>query len=219
MDFSNIKIIGFDLDQTLYPKSPEIDAQIRRYIYEKISEKLNISLESSKQKFDELYDTGKSSGASKTLIILGFEHDRAKNIIQEALEKADIVKYLKPDTEITKLLELIKEKYKNVDIITGSNQINTRKKLQQLQIPTELFSHIITADEGSKSDLSSLRLWLSHYTDYSPENFLYIGDRASSDFEKPKELGIQSILVYVEPNPDINCLQLSRLADIKKYLI
>jgi FMN phosphatase YigB (HAD superfamily) len=57
-NFNNIKIIGFDLDQTLYPKSPEIDEAIQMYIYDQIAKKLKISSENAKEKFDNLYKKG-----------------------------------------------------------------------------------------------------------------------------------------------------------------
>ena len=217
---NGIKIIGFDLDQTLYPKSPEIDEAIQQYIYEKISEKLNIDREMAKEKFDGLYQKGKGLSGSRTLMTFGFERDVAKNIVQEALENADaILNFLVPDKKVANFLEKMKNKYGSIDLITGSNKNSTRRKLEKLDIPIELFSYVITSDDGSKSDLSALRIWLDYYPNYKPENFLYIGDRVSSDFEKPKELGIKSILVnIVEPDKTVDCLQLQSLTDLKKYL-
>ena len=54
MNFQNIKVIGFDLDQTLYPKSPEIDEAIQIYLYQKIAEHLGISIEVAENKFKEI---------------------------------------------------------------------------------------------------------------------------------------------------------------------
>ena len=220
-DYKNIKVIGFDLDQTLYPKSPEIDDAIQGYIYEKISKKAGIDVETAKRKFDELYQKGKGLSGSRTLMTFGFEKELAKNIVQEALENADtILNFLTPDQKTVSFLEKMKDKYGSIDLITGSSRNSTKTKLEKLAIPTELFSHIITSNDGSKSDLSALHMWLGFYPDCKPENFLYIGDRVSSDFEKPKEVGIRSILVNI-PNPDqtVDCLQLPSLTELEKYLI
>lgn len=218
-DFSRIKIIGFDLDQTLYPKSPLIDEAIQIYLFEEISKLKNISLSESKNLFDKYYKNGKGLSGSKTLSEIGFEQNRAKNLVQEALENANIVDFLKPDIEIINLLIYLKNKYQSIDIITGSNKDNTFNKLAKLEIKVELFSHIITADDGSKSDLSAYKIWLNKYKRFNIENFLYIGDRPSSDYERPRELGINSILINIkETDSNINCLQLKSLIEIKQYI-
>ncbi len=218
-DYKNIRVIGFDLDQTLYPKSPEIDEAIQGYIYKKISEKIHVDIETAKEKFNALYQGGRGIGGSKTLITFGFEKEEAKEIVQEALEEADIAKFLTPNPETLDLLNKIKNKYKSVDLITSSNKKNSATKLKKINIPAELFVHILTKEDGSKSDMTALYKWLEFYPQYKPENFLYIGDRVSSDYEKPKELGIQSILVNTKiPEPNVTCLQLPSLIEIEKYI-
>ncbi|MFA6269762.1 MAG: HAD hydrolase-like protein [Candidatus Paceibacterota bacterium] len=219
-DFNEIKIIGFDLDQTLYPKSPEIDDAIQTYIYDQIAKNFKMDKETARKKFDGLYKKGKGLSGSKSLVVLGFPIERAGEIIQEALENAPIAKFLKPNKKVLDLLNNLKTKYKFIDLITGSNKSNATIKLEKLEIPKQTFSNVITADNGSKSDLSAFNLWFSFYSDYKTENFLYIGDRVSSDYEQPRKLGIQSILVNLKtPDSNVECLQLNNLLDIEKYLL
>ena len=219
MDFSQIKIIGFDLDQTLYPKSPEIDAAIQIYLYQQISSLHGTDMEESGRMFKELYQNGKGMSGSKTLMKLGFPEEKARNLVQEALENADIAKFLQPNLELISFLHQLKGKYEALDILTGSNTNNASIKLKKLQIPENLFSHILTADHASKSDLSLYTMWLAFYPEVSPESFLYIGDRASSDFEKPKELGIRSVLVNIKtPDEKYDCIQLPSFLDLARYI-
>ncbi len=218
-NFSKIKIIGFDLDQTLYPKSPLIDEAIQGYLFEEISLLKKISKDEAKKIFDSYYKNGKGLSGSKTLIQIGFGENRAKNLVQEALENADISEFLKPNKDILSILKYLKNKYSSLDIITGSNKKNTLIKLDKLKINTSLFKNILTSDNASKSDLDAYKIWMSYYPNLLPENFLYIGDRPSTDYEKPKDLGIKSILVNIkEFDPSINCLQLKSLIEIKEYL-
>jgi FMN phosphatase YigB (HAD superfamily) len=214
---TKIKVIGFDLDQTLYPKSPEIDAAIQKYIYEKISENKRCSIEEARKLFSDLYKGGAGLSGSKSLAALGIPD--GKEIVQEALEKADIASILVPDENATAMLERLREKYKNLDIITGSNDSNTDRKLEKLLIDKKLFNHIITADSASKSDNgSAFKMWMSFYN-LPAENFLYIGDRVSSDYEAPKQLGIKSILVNIkEKNEGVDCPQLSSLQELGNCL-
>lgn len=217
-NYKNIKVIGFDLDQTLYPKSPEIDAAIQKYIYEKISERLHIDLPAAEKKFTELYQNGQGVSGRKALVQLGFPNEEAENVIQEALENAEIAKFLKPNPDLITLLHILKEKYA-LDLITGSSQKNALLKLTKLEIPATLFSHRITSDEGSKYLGTSYELWLSYYPEYTLENFLYIGDRPKTDYEVPNTMGIKTILVNVkEVDSKLPCPQLQSVLDIKQYL-
>ncbi len=190
---TKIKVLGFDLDQTLYPKSPEIDEAIQSYLYKKISDHLGTSLHEGEKLFKDLYKEGKGLSGSKTMEKLGIPDP--KDTVQEALEKADIAKFLNPDPKTISLLNDLKNKYKNLDLITGSARKITLNKLEKLAIPQEIFNHIITADEASKPDLTAYKMWMDFYPDFKPEELLYIGDRLSSDSEAPAKLGIPSILV------------------------
>ncbi len=215
---TKIKVIGFDLDQTLYPKMPEVDEAIQQYIYQKISHHKNVSLPEAKKLFTDLYQNGRGLSGSKTLVALGIRG--GKEIVQEALEKADIASVLTPEDEkVLMLLNALKSRYEGLDLITGSDQSNVAKKLSALKIPEKLFDHIITGDEVSKSDGSAYSLWLSHYN-FPVEQFLYIGDRVMSDYEVPKKLGIKSILVNIEEkDKHVDCLQLKSLLNIGPLLL
>ncbi|OGI88081.1 hypothetical protein A2995_01910 [Candidatus Nomurabacteria bacterium RIFCSPLOWO2_01_FULL_33_24] len=213
-----IKIIGFDLDQTLYPKSPEVNELIQIYLYKKISEIKKVSLLKAKKLFGDLYKNGRGLSGSQSLKVLGIP--AAQNKIQEALEKADLSKFLVKDKKVINLLEKLKNKYKNIDLITGSNFKNAKDKLEKLGLKEKIFSHIISKDNFSKSDQSAYKFWLSQYPNKKPNEFLYIGDQLMSDYLIPKEMGIESILVNVDEKiKSINCPQLTSLLDIKKYLL
>ncbi len=215
---SNIKVIGFDLDQTLYPKSPEIDEAIQVYLFKKISDHLNIPLPEARKMFTELYKDGAGLSGSKTLAYLGVPN--ADNSIQEALELADITKFLHPNPEVISLIKDLKAKYQYVDIITGSNLKITLNKLECLGIDSELFNVIITNDDASKSNSDAYKLWLAKYPTYSAKNFVYIGDRLKTDHYIPEALGIQTIMVNQRTiNPEITCPQLPTLLDIRSILL
>jgi FMN phosphatase YigB (HAD superfamily) len=212
-----IRVIGFDLDQTLYSKSPEIDAAIQGYIYNKIAEHRDVSLAEAEQLFKERYQEGRGMSGSESLIDLGIPN--ARDIVQEALEQADIAQFLTPDAETLALLQGLLQRYHHIDLVTGSNHENAIRKLRHLELPESLFSHILTGDQAQKSTGEAYRKWLTLYPEFSPEQFLYIGDRVRSDYEIPHELGIQSVLVNIaHTDSALPVLQLPRLAELKDYL-
>lgn len=217
LNTSVIKVIGFDLDQTLYPKSTEIDEAIQIYLYHKISDHLKVDLDEARKLFKDLYKDGSGLSGSQTLKHLGVPN--ADNSIQDALENADIVRFLKPNLENNALLKDLKNKYQ-VDIITGSNTKITFDKLEHLDIDKNLFNKIITADHDKKSSSEAYKLWFTFYPDLKPENFLYIGDRPKTDHFIPIELGIQTILVNQKKiNPELNCPQLPSLLELRPLLL
>lgn len=216
-DYSDIRVIGFDLDQTLYPKSPKIDEAIQAYIYIKIADHKRCSLVEAKRLFTGLYQDGKGMTGSQTLTHLGIPN--AKEIIQEALEKADIAEFLAPGPEVLDLLIRLKARYKHIDLITGSALSIATHKLAKLAIPAGTFNQVITG-EIAKSDGSAYKEWLRRYPTLEPKHFLYIGDRERSDYWVPRELGIQAILVNIQaPNTEVNCPQLAHLQDLETHLL
>jgi len=213
-----IKVIGFDLDQTLYPKSPEIDTAIQVYLYHKIADHLHIPLAEAEKKFKDLYRDG--SGLSGRLTLKALNIPDYKNSIQEALEQADISRFLKPNDEINELLLQIKKKYRAIDIITGSNLKITTEKLLHLGMEPAMFSHIITDDHFAKSNGDAYKAWLERYPGVDASDFLYVGDRPKTDYSVPRELGIVTILVNQKKvDPEIDSPQLPTLLDIKGLLL
>lgn len=216
--YSSCTVVGFDLDGTLYQGSAEIDALIQTYIYEKIAEHKNIGILESKKLFDDLYKEGRGLSGRKTLIALDIPN--AGDIVQEALEQADVASVLTPDREIVTLLNKLTEHGKELAILTGSNKAQLDAKLAALELPQSLFAHIITDEIAHKSSGDAYKLWLSHYEDRSADDFVYIGDRPYSDYEVPSSLGINTILVNTkEVSPHIACPQLSTVYEIEELLL
>lgn len=203
---AGIRVIGFDLDQTLYPKSPLIDEKIQGYLYQKIAEHRDVSLEEASRLFNERYLHGAGMSGGQTLRDLGLAN--GSELVQEALEHADIASVIMPDPKLNTFLIRLTEKYEGVDLITGSNKRQTDLKLAALAISPKIFSNIITADDSSKSDGESYHRWLALYSHLSPKQFLYIGDRRRTDHDVPAALGIHTALVYVQtPDPALPCIQ------------
>lgn len=215
--FSGVRVVGFDLDQTLYPKSPAIDEKIQQYLYEQIAEHREVDLKTAKRLFTERYREGAGLSGSQTLADLGIP--RARELVQEALERADIASVLSPEPTVIRFLERLKTRYKGVDLITGSDIDQTKKKLRALGIRPAVFTHLITASEFSKSNGDAFRAWLAKYPGQPPEAFLYVGDRVRTDHEVPSGLGIKTVLIYVKkPQLEVEALQLPAFTSLAELL-
>lgn len=214
-DLSSIKVVGFDLDQTLYPRNPGIDMAIRNYIYDKVASANDVSIENAKQLFDDAYDKQGLSG-SQAMRKLNVEN--AANVMQLALEEADIAKLLVRDQSTIDLVDKLSKHYQ-LDIITGSHRSNALEKLEVIDLQPDQFNNIITGELHPKSTGVAFEEWLLRYPDLKAENFIYIGDRVSTDSISPAGYGIRSILVNVEKeDPDACGPQLKSLAEITNFL-
>lgn len=214
--YKNTKIIGFDLDKTLYPESAKIDETIQDYIFEKIARHKNIPKTKAKRIFQELYKNGKGLSGRKTLLALDIPN--AHNMVQEALEKADIASFLVIDLKVVKILKMLGKKY-DIDLITGSILSIVLKKIEKIGIDPNIFSHIIDGNY-SKSDGTAYSIWLGYYPKSNPSQFLYVGDKPLSDYYPAKKLGIKSILVnQQEKDSEITCPQLESFEKIETLLL
>lgn len=214
---TTIKIIGFDLDQTLYPKSPEIDETIQAYIYTRIAAHKGCSIEEARALF---YTHHPTLSGRKTLEKLGIPN--ATDVVQEALERADIAKFLHPNPNVIHLLRDLRSRYGSLSLITGSDKSIAEKKLHSLQIPSTLFDFVVYGNV-SKSTGEAYQEWLSHFQKRDPKltpgNFLYVGDRYSSDVEVPEKLGIQCWLVNNEKQKYPHTKTFDKLLDIRDELL
>lgn len=216
--FTDIRVVGFDLDQTLYPKSPLVDEKIQGYLYRKIADAKGVSLGEAERLFKERYREGTGLSGSQTLADIGLA--RPSELVQEALEHADIASVLSPDARTNEFLARIRTQYEGMDLITGSNREESAKKLAALGLSLDIFTHAITAEKAAKSTGDSYRLWLSLYPHLSPRQFLYVGDRIRNDCEIPSALGIRTVLVYAQKS-DISApaLQLKNLTELASILL
>lgn len=198
-NWRRLEVIGFDLDNTLYPVTPEVDAVIQSYIHEQSAEILGISFDEAKHRFDALYQAGQGLSGGKTLKAMGIQTDR--DIVQEALEHADVASTLKPDYELVELIGKLSSNYASIDLITGSNRRQTYAKIAALGLSASDFDLVLTADDASKSTGEAYQLWLDHHPDVSPDAFLYVGDRKQLDSDIPATFGIQTALVNSTATP------------------
>jgi FMN phosphatase YigB (HAD superfamily) len=214
---SKINVIGFDLDHTLYQGNKDMDRVIQEYIFKKIADHRGCSIDEAKKMFDELYQEGRGLSGRKTLIALGIPN--AGEIIQEALENADVAQTLTSDSETIRMLNDLKQHYRNIDLITGSSREQALKKLSALGISEDFFSHYITDEVAFKGDGSAYTYWMKLYS-LPAETFLYIGDRLEVDHIIPRTLGIETMLVNVkERSSEATCPQLKDLREIEHLLL
>ncbi len=199
MSLQDIHILGFDLDNTLYPSTEQMQDRIRKEIYRKISEELGISIDASEKLFEENYN-GQfpwSQSGSRTIEELGKRHDKqldGKLVVQQSIEEADILDFINENPELTNMLERLNSRF-GLDLITGTSYDLTFAKLRKLGIKTEIFGNIFAQRQyGSKMTGDVYRYWINKRQTL-PEKMLYVGDNKRQDIDSPKKLGIRTCII------------------------
>ncbi|MDO8516603.1 MAG: HAD hydrolase-like protein [Nanoarchaeota archaeon] len=185
-----IKVIGLDLDNTLYPTSEEIDKRFNDALYEKMSFYLGIFTIEAKDIIHKGYR--KFNSFSKTL------SEEAKNrnitipqdIFGEIIKEVDIVDLIKQNQELDNMLKRISLQ-KGLDMLTGSTKIVTEKKLDKIGINQQIFKYIFTREDGLKTNYGLFGEWIKIRNE-NPDNLLYVGDNKFQDVDVPKSFGIQT---------------------------
>ena len=200
---NNIKVIGFDLDNTLYHSTSEMQSRIRGLIYQKISSQLNISVEQAQNLFEGLYNSSNnhySNSGSRTIEEIARRYDKdidGSKLVQQSLEQADIVDLIPQNPELQEMLIRLNKRF-DLDLLTGSAYYLATAKLKRIGINEELFEYILTGGkQGGKTDGSLYEYWLG-IRKLKPNQALYVGDNIRQDIETPKNLGIKTCLVGKE---------------------
>jgi len=186
---SKIKIIGFDLDGTLYESTEEIQSRIRELIYKKISIGLGVNFKEAKNLFEESYAI--TSSGSKTIKKLEeqFQRELEKELVQNAIQEAEILDLIQFNPKLITFLEKLREKY-SIDLLTDSRRDLALKKLNRMGIDKDIFGYFLSAENGSKTDGTKFIEWVEKRGNHDPRTFLYVGDNKRQDVDSPKEFGI-----------------------------
>lgn len=215
---SEISRIGFDLDNTLYPSTPEMQSRIRGRIYEILSEKLNVDVEKARDLFEENYEGqyAWSHSGYRTVQHLAKQYGKTIDIdvVQVAMETANILDFIEPNEEVVSMLERLSDRY-DLDLITGSNPEPARQKLQRIGIDSEIFECFF-ANAGSKTSGEVYKMWLDQIK-VPASKLLYLGDNVKQDIIAPQRLGIKACLVGKQ-SPEAR-FSIPNILELEKFLL
>ncbi len=191
MPLPNIKAVGFDLDQTLYPDSPEVQQLVRGEIYRFISETLGIPYEAAEKRFEREY--AKIQGGGRTLEVLGIEDGSER--LRDCIVRADVARILKYDKKLVGMLNRMADDYL-LFLITESREEDAKRKLQALGISPELFDFTSYWDtQPLRKHTGTIFPKLFESTGLKAEEHLYCGDRLNDDILPAKKAGMKTVLV------------------------
>jgi len=192
--FSDIKSVGFDLDQTLYPKDSKIDDIIRNQIAWKILEK--VPTLNNIQKVREIYEKKYLEIGSWTKIFKEIGFENPKETSYKCFVNADFTHLLKEDNKLVKIIKSLCQKYSTFLITSGPKNLSLNK-LKKIGINPDLFKYSIFGDDKdftSKTNGKVFKDFLKN-SPYLPNQHVYIGDSLKADILPSKASGMKTIAV------------------------
>jgi FMN phosphatase YigB (HAD superfamily) len=207
---NKIKAVGFDLDNTLYYKTPEIDNLIQDYICEQIAIVLKKDYTEVRLQFTSNYV--KTQSGSISLKLLGIKN--GKELVQKAIEYADVSSVLKKDEKLVSMLMDLKSTY-NTFLITSSPENAAIKKISALGIEKDIFDPRLYGESIYLRDDGSAFRHIAKYLKLSLEEIMFVGDREKTDIIPAKVLGITTAIVNNKSeHADYNLTDIYQLKEI-----
>ena len=193
--FKEVKAIGFDLDQTLYPDKQEIQDRIRTEIAKKMLEKRPelASIPQARAYFEQEY--ARLHSGRQVLRQLGY--DGADRIMDHCVAKADIIGLIEKNDELPRILQQLKER-RLLFLITSGGEELANKKLEKIGINPALFDIRVYSDTqnaGWKQDGTAFEYLLKH-SRFSPELHLYVGNSLNADILPAQGIGMKTLAVW-----------------------
>jgi FMN phosphatase YigB (HAD superfamily) len=212
--FYSIRSVGFDLDDTLYPKDPRIDDIIRNNIAIKILEKKPEleKIENVRRIYDSEYE--KIGSWTKIMKEVGFTDP--KEVMRLCLSDTIILDFIKKDEKLVKIINSLNKKYSSF-LITSSPETFSIKKLMKIGISPELFKYRFFGDyQGFETKGSVFESFLG-MSPFLPEEHVYIGDSLKRDILPAKYAGMKTITIGTQiQEADFS---VKKITDIEKLLL
>lgn len=206
----DIKVVGFDLDGTLYKAQPERDRFICTTLAKRISPLY--SAESVAGKISEIYSAHRS--VTEYLVYQrGYSRAEAKSHIQAVLEQADDEYPLPEDPRLQSMLERLAQT-RELFLLTNSGERSAATKLEMIGASPAIFSHAQYAASERRANGDAFRIAAGYFGE-SPCAMMYVGDRAEVDIVPAKRAGLTTVLVHsFSPEADYCIDEIYGLEDI-----
>lgn len=212
---SDIKVLIWDFDGTLYKNDPRLLESIRERELEVIQKHTGWSRKKAEVEFYSLYPKSSPSG---TKVVSMLSHIPLKDAARECAENKLYDNYLHPDKHLHDLF-LKLSSYTHYLLVNGG-RTSVLRGLKLLSLNSNIFKELITSEDMgvSKPDTKGFE-YIMAKTGLAPHEHLMIGDRELVDLAPAKMLGMRTCLVWttsVSAVADATVRTVYEIADIVK---
>lgn len=196
MLFKNIKLIIFDLDDTLYPEMEFVKSGFRK-VAEIIEKDSDLPIDHIFEMLMKEFSRDRKFVFDRVLKEIGIYN---KSYI---LKLVEIYRTHRPDIKLyddaKEILEALKDKF-YLGIITDGFPITQKLKIEALGIEKYFNKIIYTWERGKDYSKPSSGPFIDmlEFFSFDAKDAVYIGDNVEKDFKGPKEIGIFTIRIIRE---------------------
>lgn len=190
--FTDIRVLIWDFDKTLYKPNFELDHKVRESEYKVIMSSTGWDKNKTEEEFDKVYPSRFLSATEAVA------HITQKTVAQTASEMEmlfDRTKYISRDEKLITLFKKLTT-FEHYILMNGVEK-KAEEALAVLGVRRDTFREIVTAGQvgRNKPNKEGYR-YISEKTGVSPEHHLMIGDRILVDLVPAKELGMKTCWVH-----------------------
>lgn len=229
IDYSNIKVIGFDADDTLWVNETyfrDTEAKFAELL-DQYETQNKIDQELFKKEMENLPLFGYGiKGFILSMIETAIELSNqqiAPKVIQTIIEygKEMIHKPVELLEGVEQTLEVLSKDYRLI-VLTKGDLLDQERKLKQSNLET-YFHHVEVMSDKKPKNYSDL---LEHL-EIDPKHFLMVGNSLKSDVLPVLELGAQAVHIpfhttwaheVIQPKKEDTYLHLDHIGQLKEYL-
>ncbi len=211
MKFTDVRVLIWDFDGTLYRPNPELWREVREAEYRTIMELTHRTHEEAVAAFEVLYKKETPSATQTVAKICGIPTTEAARYMEKFYDRR---RFLVPDEKIVSLFQTLKQ-FTHYILANGVRH-RIEETLGVLGVPARTFREIVTSELSgeNKPDERGFRYILGK-TGLPAAQHLMIGDREAVDVVPAKKLGMQTCLVWSDTKSAIADVTLSNVYEVE----
>lgn len=214
---SQIKIIGWDLDGTLYPNHPEVSQQITKLRNKALADKLEIDEMLAEFEFKQIQQRVGSN--TEALALCGIN---GKEFFTQIWDELDLARFIQRDEQLIKLFESLNG-YHHFLLSNSNSMKHMQTKLELIGLDIQVFDAVVDTVEldvfkpDPQAYQEAVRLMTEKLErEVTSSEILYVGDRVETDINGAKGVGMRTCLVGSESQVSDLCV--SQVYQIKELL-
>jgi len=214
MMFSDVQVLIWDFDGTLYKPNPELFHAVRESEYRTIMEYTHWNRERTITEFEKLYKKVTPSATQTVAKICGISTTEAAVFMEKYYDRRE---YISHDQKLILLFQQLK-KFTHYILANGVGH-RLKETLAILGVPKETFTEIITSEQAGENKPSDRGFrYIMQKTGVPPTAHLMIGDREAVDLVPAKRLGMHTCLVWSKEKSTIADVTLSTVYKLPEIL-
>lgn len=217
LDLSRITLIGFDLDGTLYQRTPDIDNRIRTEIARHLHSLSHLKLQSiphAREYLEQQYALTHSCGD----VLRNAGVPNVREVMEACQMRADVVPLITPNPALAQMLSRMQDRCP-LYLLTSSPTKIGMQKLERIGIDPAMFTHrffLDTPGMRAKADGSAYHFVIERTGVFGHQQ-VYVGDDLNLDILPAQRAGMQTIVVRKHmPEASLSC---GDILDVEQHLM